>query len=201
MKKIAAGATTLVALGMALPAAAEDAVVEIDVTVEEIAVLDVIRSQGSMVIDDDSDTFMGTPSSDGSVFSGGDLAVIRLSTNYDVGAIQVDFERQSGFRQPDPSTYFGVAKGNNTDNTLGVWPQIANWDDESQNIPSGGGSMTSHSGSDVPLNHDRDAPFGNGQHYFALGVSTNWDRTLPEEPEFAAPDTYNIELTATVIPD
>ncbi|MCG5527332.1 MULTISPECIES: hypothetical protein [Halorhodospira] len=201
MKKIAAGATTLVALGMALPAAAEDAVVEIDVTVEEIAVLDVIRSQGSMVIDDDSDTFMGNPSSGGSVFSGEDLAVIRLSTNYDVNAIEVDFDRLDGFRQPDSSTYFGVATGTTLGNTLGVWPQIANWDNDTQNIPSGGSSMTTHSGSDEPLTHDTGAPFGNGQHYFALGVSTNWDRTLLGEPEFAAPDTYNIELTATVIPD
>ncbi|MCG5532441.1 hypothetical protein LRF89_03185 [Halorhodospira sp. 9621] len=204
MKKIAAGATTLVALGMALPAAAEDAVVDIDVTVEEIAVLDVITPQGSMVIDDDSDTFMGKPSSEGSVFSGSDLAVIRLSTNYEVNAIQVDFDRQSGFRQPDSATYFGVAKGNNTDNTLGVWPQIANWDIENQDIPGGGGAMTSHGGDDQPLTHNNNgAPFGNGEHYFALGVSTNWDRTLDDddEPLFAAPDTYNIELTATVVPD
>lgn len=213
MRRITTALAALTAMGMTVPAMAQNlyydgaaGAVDIDVEVEEIAYLNVVNGTGSMVIDDDQDSFMGNPSSDGSVTDavGGTLATIQLLTNFNIDAIRVNFDRVTGLRNFGTSAFFGEAIGVNSGNTLGVWPQIGSVDPATGT--TSGQRLTSHDGSNTPLeitgafHAGTQSGFAAGTHDFALGVSTNWDRTLPGEPEFAEPDTYQIQLTATIVP-
>lgn len=220
IRKLSVSAVALASLGFALPVMASETV-NIDVTVQEIAELTVANPTGTMVIDSTTDSFMGNPSSSGSVFNNATstLAEIRLDTNYDIDNIEVSFPTVRGgnalgrVRGFDNTTYFGRATNidaNAASQTLGVWPQAGVLDGPGGTIVGGGGSMqtnpadgnaiyvTNAIGNDVSGGVGAQIPFGNGTHYIGLGVSTNWTNTLNGEPVFAEPGTYAIELTAMI---
>jgi hypothetical protein len=221
-------AAALAAAGFAAPAMAQqnliydpDSTVDVDVLVERIAVLEVVDGQGKMIIDDDSPSFMGNPSSSGDVFdtSVGDFAELRLSTNFDIESVDFSYDTVRNIRNDptDPSStfngtgfeVFGRAIGQTSGNVLGVYPQVGVLDGAG-NIIGGGGGIFVHDGSSGPLGTrtisvdgpDKSTPtgFANGTHEFAVGVSTDWSRTRLTEPQFAVQDTYRITLDATIVP-
>ena len=210
LSRLYAGIAGLALVGFVTPAMAanvgDPVDVDITVTVEEIAFLEVIEAAGQMTIDDASDSFMGQPSSTGSVFNAaaGQMAVVQLSTNFDVDAIDINFPRINGIRGFSSADYFGEAIGSSTGNTLGVWPQ-AGYLDGSGNINGGGGGIYFHSGGNTSFQvtgthrQNDNNGFGAGVHQFGIGVSTNWTRTLVGEPEFAEPDDYQIQITASIV--
>jgi len=212
--KYTVSAIALATMGVAAPAMAQETV-NIDVQVQNVAFLETTDSSGSMTIDNDEDTFMGNPSSGGSLFDTAttDLAVIKLSTNYAVG-VDLDFPRIQGgnangrVRNFTNATFFGEAPcitacGDST--VIGVWPHIGGLTAENGSIVGGGGGILSHDGSDSSLElfgptRQDTGGFENGEHFLGLGVATNWDRTVNGEPQFASPGTYGITLTATILP-
>ncbi|WP_397543757.1 hypothetical protein [Roseovarius salis] len=177
--------------------------VAIDVTVEEIAILEVRENEGAMRIDDSSLTFMGNPSSEGSVFNtaDGDHAGIALRTNTCLDFVVLEFPRATGFRGAPPGIYLGAATGQGTGNTLGVWPEAYVVDTATGTLDTPGGA---HDGSDSDLlvrgPDGTQAEFCNGVHEIALGVRTGWDLTLQSEQPLAPPDTYLIPMTGTLVP-
>lgn len=205
IRKLSVSAAALAALGFAVPAMANPVTVDIDVVVQQVAELNVLAGAASMTIDDSSDTFMGQPSSGGSSFDAADLAVIQLNTNFDVTSIDITYDKVDDIAGFGTGVWFGEAIGGGTNNTLGVWPQAGVLDSPTGSVIGGGGGMIGNdsSSSTAPIvrTNTGGAPFGNGMHYIGLGVSTNWDRVPAAGPEvFAAPDTYSIELTATIVP-
>jgi len=175
----------------------------IDVVVQEIAILDVRESEGAMRIDDASLTFMGAPSSEGSVFdtAQGDHAGIALSTNFCLDLMVLEFPRATGFRSVPSGSHLGAAIGQGTGNTLGVWPEVYIVDTATGLLDTPGGA---HDGSDSDLlvrgpDGAEDA-FCNGIHEIALGVRTGWDLTLQSQQPLAPPDTYLIPMTGTLVP-
>jgi len=216
--KLAASAAAL-ATAFAGPAMAQSlsgspATVDIDVIVDQIAELSVTDDTGVMVVDDSNDNFMGNPAGanpdgDGSIFNNinGTLAELKLSTNFDVSNIQVDFPKVQGgnangrIRNFTNTTYFGEAIGGGNGHTLGVWPQVGVLDGPGGTITGGGGVMQGNPADGSPIMADNNgSAFDNGDHHLALGVSTNWTRTANGEPLYAEPDTYSIQLTATIVP-
>ncbi len=216
--KLSVSAAALAALGLAAPAMAENlygqgSTVDIEVEVEQIAVLEVESASARMFLDDESDPFMGRGSTGGS-FDAEDLAVLKLSTNFDIDALEVDFPKVRGgttadgrIRNFDGSTQFGRAIGRNNGEILGVWPQAGTLSAPNGSIIGGGGGIFGNPADGNPIqvtgpHRDNDTNgFGNGVHYFGLGVSTNWTRTTNDGPMFAEPDVYDITLTATIVPD
>ena len=100
-----------------------------------------------------------------------------------------------------PGTQLGVAIGQTSGNSLGVWPRVFRVN------PATGAFLPDpdvHDGTDNDLavmgpsgvNDD----FCNGIHKLALGVATAYDITLDGEQALAPPDTYIIPLTATLVP-
>lgn len=198
-------ALAVAALASALPAQAQwqEAQVEIEVTVEPIAILVVIEGEGEMLIDDTSFTFMGLPSSEGSVenITVGSLAQMRLLTNVCLDFMLLDFPRASGFRNAVPGAFLGVATGEDTGRTLGVWPRV-HWIDPSDGLLHQPGFTHDGSNDDLVVRGPDGVndQFCNGIHELGLGVETDWTTTLLAEPEFIAPDTYTIPLTGTLVP-
>lgn len=204
----------------------DPAVADINIHVEEIAELIVTDAVGNMYIDNSYDTHMGNPSSlvaDGGTqpFATGDWAAMRLNTNFTVTSVNVDFDQVANIRRREnpawPANsanfngtgfdYFGRAlctSGPCTPGaTLGVFPQI--WSvNETTNTFFGTPGQRAFATLGAPLilngpGHNG-AGFPNNTYLMGLGVSTNWSRTLLGEPLFAAPGTYHIALTATIIP-
>mgnify|MGYP006285262955 CR=1 FL=1 len=176
----------------------------VDVRVEEIAILEVRESEGVMRIDDSSLTFMGNPSSQGSLFDtdDGDHAAIALYTNTCLDFVVLEFPRATGFRNVAPGVVLGTAIGQTTGNTLGVAPEAYLADPATGLLDTAGGAA--HDGSDSDLlvrgpNGTLDQ-FCNGIHRIALGVRTGWDLTLTSEQPLAPPDTYVIPMTGTLVP-
>jgi hypothetical protein len=180
-----------------------------EVQVQEIATLEVENGTASMVVDDTNDDFQGQAGSEGSEFnaSAGNLAVLKLSTNFTVDAVEIEFPTDSGFGPPDsdlPSLEFGVAT--NGDEQLGVFPQAGVLND-SGDIIGGGGGMFLHGGEDEPIQvtgetRDDDSGFGPGVHRIGVGVSTSWNRDrVDSDTEFADPGTYTIGMTASIVPN
>jgi len=186
----------------ATPALAE-LLTRIDVVVEEIAILQIREADGSMRIDDASLTFMGNPSSEGSVVDTalGDLAAIGLLTNVCLDFVVLQFPRATGFRNAPPGSHLGTAIGQSTGNTLGVWPEAY-----TINTVTGllDGTDHAHDGTDRDLlvrgPDGTEDQFCNGTHEIALGVRTGWDLTLQSEQPLAPPDTYIIPLRGTLVP-
>ena len=222
-----ASALALAAASLAAPAMAQTniiydpdpATVDVNVEVQDIAILEVLDDDGNMVIDDNSDTFMGNPSSSGTTFDTnvGDFAELRLLTNFTVDSVDFTYDTVRNIRNDptDPSSTFngtgfenfGRAIGQSNGNVLGVYPQVGVVD-STGGIIGGGGGIFAHDGSpggtaprtisvDGP---DRSTPtgFANGTHEFAVGVSTNWSRTRLTEPQFAEPDTYTLTIEAVI---
>ncbi|GEM_PF-5134087 len=213
-KTVVALIVAIAVVGLAAPAVAEDTVeVDVTVTVEEIAFLEVIRGSGSMVIDDGSDTFMGNPSSEGTVFNkdDGNLAVVQLSTNYQIDALDITYSKIDQIKDFGSGFYFGRAIGEDTGNILGVWPQAGVLDEDGTITGGGGGIFLHDSGAvDTPVQvtgphrtEDPDGGFGPGTHQIGIGVSTGWDRTRSAvgEPELAVPDDYVIDMDVTIVPE
>jgi hypothetical protein len=207
IRKLSISAITLAAVGMAAPAIAAETV-DVDIEVQSIAFLETTDTSGFMVIDDSADTVMGNPSSGNSLFPGdpgADYAEIKLSTNVDVAGIDVDFPRTNGIKNFSSADYFGVATCTTPTTcgttTLGTFPQVGVLTGAGGGLVGPGNTMQVHDGSNTSLEVDNDGvAFGNGEHWLAIGVSTNWDRTLVGEPTFAQPGTYSMTLTATIIP-
>lgn len=215
IRKLSVSAAALAALGLAAPAVAQTnlygspATVDIDVVVQNIAILTVTDPSAIAIVDSSGDLFMPNPSSLGSDMT--NFASVRLQTNFEVDALQVDFPRMNGIRNQSSATWFGRAEcsapsacGDTT--AIGVWPQIGQISGGS----TSGQALWSHSGGNVALvaegPHREDCQilnicgFPNGTHDMALGVAANWDRTLTGEPQFASPGTYEITLTTTIVP-
>jgi len=210
--KYTVSAIALATMGVAAPAMAQETV-DIDVQVMQVALLEVTQSSATMTIDDNSGPFMGNPSSGGNDFS--NVAKMKLSSNYDVSSIEVDFPRRANSQfngGSSLSTFFGEAtcqsgfcstpSGSTT--ALGVFPAISTLD-ASGNFMNGGGVQQFHDGTNTSIVYDGDsgAPspgFAAGVTEFGLGVGTKWDRTFVGEPTFAEPGTYSITLTATIMP-
>jgi hypothetical protein len=105
---------------------------------------------------------------------------------------------------------FARAIGDNDSQILGVYPfsAIASgsgcdiiWHNDPLHTegPTGGGTngfRVSSGGSSGVAG----SPFTNGTHLIELGVSGNWSNTRIGEPVFAAPQTYEVTLTATLVP-
>jgi len=208
LKKITVGVSALAMTAFAGSAMASPVTVDIDVVVQNIAELNVLTGAASMTIDDSSDTFMGQPSSTGSSFDAADLAVIQLNTNFDVSSINISYPKTNGIGGDHTlglSGWFGQAIGSVSGNTLAVWPQACVLPGATGGCVGGGGGMIGNDSSSpvssIVRTNTGGGAFGNGTHFIGLGVSTNWDRVPAAGPEvFAAPDTYSIQLTATIFP-
>lgn len=192
----------------------DPAEVTIRVFVEEFAVLSVQSGQGSMIVD--------SPSANGGNFMlptstqmdatninepGADIPVVRLETNFNISSLHLDFPRRNGFNRgcddsSPASTFFGeaVLVGGNAGNAaqvLGVWPQMARVVNANGDL----GPRTPHNCADSVLTFLDGAPYGNGRHDFAIGVSTRWDNTLQASGNlFAPPGIYEIQMSLTIIP-
>jgi hypothetical protein len=220
LNKLTAGIVALGAVGFASSAMAAanltPVTVDLDVVVQEIAVLQVVNGTGSMIIDDHQDSLQGQPSSGASVYNAGTgkYATMRLNTNFDVGSISITYPKISNIRRDenaawpadgsaDPTFWFGKAEG--PGGILGVWPTAGIVDETTGDIinATGGGLIGNNPASeDAPLvrTNTGGTAFGAGTHQIALGLSTRWSRTPVGAPLFAAPGTYAIELTATIVP-
>jgi hypothetical protein len=179
-----------------------------EVKVQQIAELEVEDATASMVVDNPQDSFQSQPET-GSQFnaSDGNLAVLKLRTNFQVDAVEIDFETESGFGPPDSdvtNAQFGVAK-NEEGEKLGVFPQAGVLKDNGDIIGSSNGIFL-HRGKDEPLQvtgktRQDDSGFGPGVHRIGVGVSTSWNRDkVSSETEFAEPGTYTIGMTASIVP-
>lgn len=187
---IAAASATLL---LATPAAADPALVEIKVEVQEIAVLTIVEESATTIMDDPHPTSVGDPTSFGPTPG---MAQLELATNFCVG-LQFDFPTVLGIR-PSPIEYFGQATGLGNQNTLGVLPfiRVGNW-------ASNFGNASNLSGSSVNAPITLSSGTGNlchGYYNLFIGLVTQWDLTLPSEPLYAAPDTYRIPITVSLVP-
>lgn len=188
----------LMALIGTLAFAADTAEVEITVTVEPYAELTVLDGSGSMTLEDASDEFM-----DGTFnINDGDFAVVQLQTNYPVALeLAAAATMTTGAPGIDPSLQFAQAIAANGD-TLGVWPQIG-YLDAMGGIVGGGGGIYFWSGTGDPIylaapnRNDPQDGFPRGKHQFAIGVSTQMNRT--PDGEWAAPNDYVATLIATIV--
>lgn len=194
-RSIAFSAAALVAV-LAAPASAQTtANAEIEVVVQSIAQLEVIEGSATTIMDDTTLTTAGDPNP---LAGTGGMAHLQLSTNYCVDDVAFDFPTVTGIRG-NPSAFYGAAVGLNNSNTLGVQPFVR--------FPStsgllGFGNLGALGGraADAPL-ETSGVSFGlcDGTYDIFVGLATRWDLTLPPEPMFAAPDTYRIEITATIM--
>lgn len=212
----------LAALGLGAPAAAQNlygqgASVDVSIEVEKIAVLEVVKAEGSMIVDDalgSGDTMgqnrlMGRTSSGPGIepFDGADAdyAELRLKTNFTLDHVLFTFldgEQQPGI---DGRDNFGLAVRDggsvaDPDDVLGVVPQACF-------VTSGsGGPSLSCMGATSPGEIVRDTGFPdsdipNGVYDFALGVRANWTYTPSNSAnQFAAPGTYTLPIEATIVP-
>lgn len=186
-------------------ALANPAEVTINITVEPIAVLDVVEGSATVI--------MGSSDRVGYPMPTNELAHVQLSTNFCVAGIKVDYPRVTGLRGGFPNQWYGEATGLVTTNTLGVNPYafigtgtlahggfvstlLDTTIDPSLPLPGAAANLPlSISGGSAGL-----CSPANGTFDIFLGVVSRWDLTLPPEPVFAAPDTYRIPLTVSIIP-
>ena len=171
----------------------DPSVMEISIEVQEIAVLTVIDQNVSTVMDDPFPTSVGDPAS---FFPTPEMGRLELATNYCVG-LQFDFPTVLGIR-PNPTRFYGQAVGLSTSNTLGVQPFVRV---ENFALNFGNALNLSGSGNDAPLSLS--AATGGlcyGLYDIFVGLVTQWDLTLTGEPIFAAPDTYRIPITVSLVP-
>lgn len=219
-------ALALMPLWVAVPAGAQHlsngpadginmtATVDIEVLVQEITVLSVQKGNGTMIVDSmpaDAGNFMLPTSTQADATNlnepGADIPIIRLETNVDISALHLDFPRRNGFNrgcsESNPgATFFGEAvlsggSAGNPDEVLGVWPQMAR-------VLNGAGDLgqrVQHNCGDSILNFTDGAPYVNGVHEFAIGVSTSLDHTLQASSNLLAPPgLYEIQMSLTVVP-
>lgn len=195
-----AAALAALTQGLAMPLTAQNithdpdpALVEIQVAVQEIAVLSVVDGSASTVMDDPDPAAVGDPSS---FVPTSDMAQLELATNFCVG-LEIDFPTVLGIR-PHPISYYGQAIGIGNSNTLGVQPFY-----RVENSAGNFGNTTNLSGSSVDAPMSLSAATGNlcdGYYDIYLGAVTQWDLTLPGEPLYAEPDTYRIPVTVSLVP-
>jgi len=193
----------MIVAGLAAVPVAAQGDANVDVLVQEIAILEVAQSDGFMVINDTSFSVMGNPSSDGDVLDGGNgnYARVALRTNVCLDLVLVEFPRAAGFRNAPAGSRLAVATGQDTGNSLGVWPRAFRIDTVTGDFMA---DAFVHDGSDSDLSVSGPSgltqDFCNGVHELALGVATAYDITLDGEQALAPPDTYIIPLTGTLVP-
>ena len=192
--KFGLSVAALATAGLAAPAMAAETV-NVNVQVEEIAVLSTTQASATMIIDDNQDGFMGNPTSVAKD-NFGNVAAVQLETNFSVDAVRFDWDTSGTGVVPEYDDAWAAAIGSGTGNILAVLPQASILDGENGSFVGGGGSAVFGSNTQI----DVTGPFGNGTHYFGIGVSTNWGNTMPGQPEFAVPDTYEAEFEATIVP-
>ena len=215
-----------VALSLLTAPAMADETVDIDIIVQDIAVLSVTEASGQMIIDDTSDTTMGNPSSTGNSEgpANGNWAEVQLLTNYDVDAVRFTFPFTKDIRN-DPvgnpnSTFNGTSfmwfgEAENADGKiLGVFPKAGVVGSDG----TIGGDVADKGFGQCVWGHDaankgpldvkgecrENGPNGlsNGVHNIAVGVATNWGNTPKTQPEIFAPaGTYTITMEATIVPE
>jgi len=167
--------------------------VDVEVRVQLVSELKVIRDSGGGVVVSAEKSFVGDPSPGGPVDN---MGHIRLITDLCIGGLAFDFPNGSGFRGQAGAIY-GTATSA-TGDVLGVQPFVRH--------PGGVTTFGSLSG----LNGSASAPplvvsrggngFCHGLHDFFVGLGTRWDLTLPGQPRFAAPGNYSIPVTVIIIP-
>jgi len=185
-------ALSIASLAAAPVMAAEN--VNINVVVQEIAVISVVEGSASTTITDSSPTFAGDPSP---VADTDDMAHLELMTNFCVGGVEFDFDTVTNVR-PDPGAFYGQAIGQTNGNTLGTLPFVR-YATGVQTF----GNFINLDGSPVDAPLSVSGVSGNfcaGVHDIYIGLVTRWDLTTPPEPVFAAPDTYTIPITVTLSP-
>lgn len=171
----------------------DPALVEIKVEVQEIAVLTIVESSASTIMIDPHPTSVGALSQFGPPTG---TAELELYTNFCVG-LQVDFATVTGIR-PNPNRFYGQALGLGNGNTLGVMPYFFV---DSVQRRFGGKFPLLGSGSDAPLGLSASSGgLCNGFYDIYIGAVTQWDLTLQNEPLYAAPDTYRIPITVSLVP-
>lgn len=183
-----------VATILAAPATAQaTGASQVGIVVQSTAQLTVIDSSSSTAVTNNTVTTAGSTALTGSTAGMGHL---RLVTDTCIGGIEFDFPRVTGLRG-NPSAFYGKAVGQGSGNTLGVQPFVQ--------LPTGSLSFGILSGmngqdADAPLSASG-ATYGlcSGAYDIFVGLATRWDLTLPGEPMFAAPDTYRIPVTATIV--
>jgi len=177
------------------PPAAAQSTAEVEVVVQSIAQLTVVEGSATTIVDDTTLTTAGDPN----LLAGtGGMAHLQLSTNYCVDGLEFDFPTVTGVRGT-PSAFYGAAEGLSTENTLGVQPFVR-FPDTSGLLGFGNLAALSGNTSDAPMTA-AGVSFGlcDGTYDIFVGLATRWDLTLPGEPMFAAPDTYRIPITATIM--
>lgn len=109
---------------LALPSAAQNliivpdpAVIDIEIQVQEIAVLTVVDQTASTIMNNHLPTIVGEANP---FLPPVGMAKLQLATNFCVG-VQFNFATVTGVR-PFPSRFYGRALGQNTGNTLGLQP-------------------------------------------------------------------------------
>lgn len=188
--------------------------VTIEVLVQQVTVLSVQKGQGSMIVDSppaNGGNFMLPTSTQMDAVNineaGADIPVVRLETNVPISSLHLDFPRRNGFNrgcsESNPgATFFGeaVLLGGNPGNpahVLGVWPQMARVINTIGDL----GPRVQHNCGNAVLTFTEGAPYQNGIHDFAVGVSTRWDNTLQDSGNlFAPPGVYEIEMSLIVVP-
>lgn len=183
---------------LALPGAAQNlennpAVIDIEVAVQDIAVLTVVTQTASAVLNDPDPTVVGVASP---LWPPAGMAQLELATNFCVG-LQFSFDTVTAIR-PNPTRYYGQALGQSSGNTLGVLPFV-----RAEGHVSFFGNPATMTGpsSAAPLMLSKSSTgFCNGYFDIYLGAVTQWNLTMVPEPVFAAPDTYVIPITATIVP-
>lgn len=184
--------------------------VVIEVVVEEIAELEVTNETATMTIDDSSGSFMGNPSSSLNDFT--NVATLELRSNFDVDAVDFFYPTQNNIAffggggnpgRAGAATCVGTCNGSTV---IGVQPQASPTVLTGQSVyfgdntfdPGNNEGRLRVSGTNRTTDNSGGLPAGATE--IGIGVSTEWDRTLSGEPEFAGAGTYSITFTAVVVP-
>lgn len=195
-KREVAASAFMALLAASAALAQPDVDIDLDVVVELIAELEAIDGPNTVVIFDSQSSDWPEPPSGG-------LGRLQLSTDFCITSLTIDFPRVSGLRGDFSSLHYGRAVGQTTGNTLGVKPYImvdsrlAIHGSADAQLPGGPDAAVTLSGLSNDLCPEPDGP---GVYDIFVGLITRWDLTLPAEPRFAAPDTYSIPITVSIIP-
>jgi len=217
--KFAISAAALAATGVAGPALSAETV-NVNISVENIAMLEVEAATGSMSLDVNSPASSMGFSNASDVCGASNVARLRLNTNYAVDHLRMDFPRVRNIRLDGPNwpnetdsrpqyEWFGRAENSNG-TILGVYPFAAQSDGNGGcNVGwhNGHGNYANSSSTNgvwhVTKGYSSGSPggqFTNGTHLVEFGVSTDWDDTRIDQDVFAEPGLYTFAMQATIVP-